>query len=286
MATTFTSTTLPASRSSDASSVKDTRDSAVKKAEGQIATRKLLEEERARRLEVAQAKDRPSEVSLGPGETAGAQTRGGPKLKGSSAERGELIGMRSGVPIYATSESLYGQAPRSADVVPAGASGPVRPALTQEDIRAEYQAREAPKAAAAMATPESTKYWSPAAAQKYDQAVAREAALARVGGAAEATRRESEAAKSAKFMGDVVKTSDREDARKQIAAGTASPALVAKYPELNPLRSIAGAGEQDYGKSLTQAEMDLVNARLFRSRLPQAETPKAKSKLKFASVRK
>jgi hypothetical protein len=87
-------------------------------------------------------------------------------------------------------------------------------------------------------------------------------------------------------MGDVVKTSDREDARKQIAAGTASPALVAKYPELNPLRSTAGAGDQDYGKTFTQSEMDLINARLFRSKLPQAEPPKAKSKLKFASVRK
>jgi len=131
----------------------------AKKAKDEIEAQKLRDDENARRSALAATEDQKAtkesvQATLGAGLTSGAQTRGpnGVALKGSSAERGELIGMRGGVPIYATTESLYGQATRAADAsLPEGVQGPVRPEITQNDIRAQYQAREAPKAAAAMA---------------------------------------------------------------------------------------------------------------------------------------
>ena len=62
----------------------------------------------------------------------------------------ELVGMKGSVPQYAPVAEVYGQAPRAADAAPIGGVGPVRPEVTTEQIRAEYQAREAPRAAAMM----------------------------------------------------------------------------------------------------------------------------------------
>jgi hypothetical protein len=148
----------------------------AKKAKDEIQAQALRDAENKRRSALAATEDQKAtkgsvQATLGTGLTSGDQTRGpqGKPLQGSSAERGELIGMRSGVPIYATAESLYGkarpadtplpkpQAPittapsRSNFIAPQEAQGPVRSAETPEQQRAAYQAREAPKAAAAMA---------------------------------------------------------------------------------------------------------------------------------------
>jgi hypothetical protein len=53
----------------------------------------------------------------------------------------ELVGMKSGVPQYAPVGEVYGQSPRAADAAPAGGVGPVRPEVTTNDIRANYQNR-------------------------------------------------------------------------------------------------------------------------------------------------
>lgn len=248
---------------------------AVKKAQGQIAARKLLEDERARLLEVAQAKDRPENLgkgALGENEKAGEQTRGGARLQGSSAERGELIGMRRGIPIYATAESLYG-APKAEEkskigalVERVGRALGVAPQAENQDVeqqRAAYQAREAPRATAMQVTPESRTYFSPAFAKEMDAAREKENALAKRGGAAEAARRETEKAAYTKFESDFVQSTGRENARQQIAAGTASPALIAKYPELNPRRSTAKEGD-DLGKFLSAPELETVNKGIFK----------------------
>jgi hypothetical protein len=249
-------------------------------AQDAIKARALLEEERLASTAKLQAADRPATVPLAQGETAGAQTRGGPRLGATPAGK-ELIGMRSGVPIYADTAEVYG-APKT-QIPGAIAADGVEVVQTPEQQRAEYQASAAPKAAAAMAQPKpATTYWSPEYAKSYDQAVARESALARVGGADEATRRKTEAVESAKFMGGVTKTFGREAARQQIAAGTATPETIAKYPELNPLRSIAKPGEGDYGKKLTETEMNRVNALLVKPKAAQTTAPRPK----FASVRR
>jgi hypothetical protein len=122
----------------------------AKKAKDEIQAQALRDAENKRRSALAATEDQKAtkgsvQATLGTGLTSGDQTRGpqGKPLQGSSAERGELIGMRSGVPIYATAESLYGKPPvlKSFDVS----------TQTPEQQRAAYQAREAPKAAAAMA---------------------------------------------------------------------------------------------------------------------------------------
>ncbi len=54
----------------------------------------------------------------------------------------ELVGMNRGVPQYAPIGEVYGQSPRAADATPGGGGvGPVRPAATDESIRADYQSR-------------------------------------------------------------------------------------------------------------------------------------------------
>lgn len=50
--------------------------------------------------------------------------------------------MKSGVPQYAPIAEVYGQSPRAADRTPGGGVGPVRPAVTDETIRADYQSRQ------------------------------------------------------------------------------------------------------------------------------------------------
>jgi hypothetical protein len=274
----------------------DTRGPAEKKADDEAKALQIRQADAAERLLTAQAADRPASIKgLPEGETQGAQLRGTDnRMEGSSAERGELIGVRRGIPIYATAESLYGTPKTSAvtekaDVYQPEKSPSIAPVITRFDVstqtpeqqRAEYQAREAPKAAAAMATPESRTFFSPAYAKAMDAARETENALAKRGGAAEVARRETEKVASAKFMGDVTKTTGRENARQQIAAGTASPELIAKYPELNPLRSIAKPGEGDFGKMLKESELDFINTR-FGSIKPKA--PQTKSK--FALARK
>lgn len=157
----------------------------------------------------------PATVKTAEGTTTGAQTRGpqGAALQGSSFQRGELIGMRSGVPIYASAESLYGKA-RPADTplpipqassgsaptrfaAPREAQGPVRSAETAEQQRAAYQAREAPKAAAAMAPVKpATNYFNPQAAGAYAPDRARTSALARLSSATDSVKSYQDAQKA------------------------------------------------------------------------------------------
>jgi hypothetical protein len=211
-------------------------------------------------------------------------------MEKSSAERGELIGMRRGIPIYATAESLYGapkelapavaaqEAIPAKDKAPAQAAVQEKPAVieTLDQQRAAYQAREAPRAAAMQVTPESRTYFSPAFAREMDAAREKENALAKRGGAAEVARRETEKAAYNKFESDFVQSTGRENARQQIAAGTASPELIAKYPELNPLRSTAKSGDDDYGKMLSESELETVNKRIFKpSAAPASAAPQA-----------
>jgi hypothetical protein len=160
---------------------------------------------------------------------------------------------------------------------------------TVEQQRAAYQAREAPRAAAMQVTPESRTYFSPAFAREMDAAREKENALAKRGGAAEVARRETEKAAYTKFESDFVQSTGRENARQQIAAGTASPELIAKYPELNPLRSTAKPGDDDYGKMLSESELETVNKGIFKpsaapaSAAPQAGVPR---KRMFARVKR
>jgi hypothetical protein len=270
---------------------KDTRGSKQKAAEDKSKadeqTRKDYEARAARIL----AADRPASIKLPEGETQGAQLRGTDnRMEKSSAERGELIGMRRGIPIYATAESLYGapkelapavaaqEAIPAKDKAPAQAAVQEKPAVieTLDQQRAAYQAREAPRAAAMQVTPESRTYFSPAFAREMDAAREKENALAKRGGAAEVARRETEKAAYNKFESDFVQSTGRENARQQIAAGTASPELIAKYPELNPLRSTAKSGDDDYGKMLSESELETVNKRIFKpSAAPASAAPQA-----------
>jgi hypothetical protein len=136
-----------------------------------LAARKLLEDaekekvsaqkkERANEAAAAIAKDRPSssaiKKSLAPGQTAGEQTRGGQRLVDQKAPAGkELIGMRSGVPVYADTEDVYG-----APSLKVSETGD-KTLQTPEQQRAEYQAVQGPQAAAAMApaTPSVRKFF-------------------------------------------------------------------------------------------------------------------------------
>jgi len=283
---------------------KDTRGSKQKAAEDKSKadeqTRKDYEARAARIL----AADRPASIKLPEGETQGAQLRGTDnRMEKSSAERGELIGMRRGIPIYATAEGLYGAPKELAPAVaaqeaiaatnkaPAQAAVQAKPAVieTLDQQLAAYQAREAPRAAAMQVTPESRTYFSPAFAREMDAAREKENALAKRGGAAEVARRETEKAAYTKFESDFVQSTGRENARQQIAAGTASPELIAKYPELNPLKSTAKPGEDDYGKTLSELELETVNKGIFKpsaapaSAAPQAGVPR---KRMFARVRR
>jgi hypothetical protein len=276
---------------------KNTPASAEKKARDEIAARRLLDEARAQKLQEAQVRDRPATVPLAPGETQGEQTRGGPRLGETPAGK-ELVGMRSGIPIYVDTAEVYGAPkPSISNTIantPAAADS-TKPVMIQgqtiEQQRAEYQAREAPKAAAAMATPEDQareapkaaaamatpepkKYWGSGAELKYGDALARQAALARVGGAEEAKRRSDASEESAKNIRETKAFTEREVARQKIEAGTASPDLIESKSELNPLRATG----KDAGKRLTQEELDLINARIFRSRLPQAEKSRVNRK--------
>ena len=259
---------------------KNTPASAEKKARDEIAARRLLDEARAQKLQEAQVRDRPATVPLAPGETQGEQTRGGPRLGETPAGK-ELVGMRSGIPIYVDTAEVYGAPkPSISNTIantPAAADS-TKPVMIQgqtiEQQRAEYQAREAPKAAAAMATPEPKKYWGSGAELKYGDALARQAALARVGGAEEAKRRSDASEESAKNIRETKAFTEREVARQKIEAGTASPDLIESKSELNPLRATG----KDAGKRLTQEELDLINARIFRSRLPQAEKSRVNRK--------
>jgi len=247
-------------------------------------------EERAKRILAADQPAALEQGALGENETAGPQTRGGARLQGSSAERGELIGMRRGIPIYATAESLYG-APETGVVTPKPtAFDPNRsverdekPVMERFDVgrqsveqqRAAYQAREAPRAAAMQVTPESRTYFSPAFAKEMDAAREKENALAKRGGAAEVARRETEKAAYTKFESDFKKSTGRENARQQIAAGTASPELRAKYPELDPRRSTAKEGD-DLEKFLSESELETVNKGIFKpSAAPESAAPQA-----------
>jgi len=245
---------------------------------------RIAAEERAKRILEA---DRPATLgkgALGEKEKAGEQTRGGARLEGSSAERGELIGMRRGIPIYATAESLYG-APKAEEKSKIGALMQgvakvlgVAPQAENQDVeqqKAAYQAREAPRAAAMQVTPESRTYFGPAFAKEMDAAREKENALAKRGGAAEAARRDAEKAAYTKFESDFVQSTGRENARQQIAAGTASPELIAKYPELDPRRSTAKEGD-DLGKFLSEKDLDLVNKGIFKpSAAPESAAPQA-----------
>jgi hypothetical protein len=77
----------------------------------------------------------------------GGYPKKGVRLEDQETPAGkELIGMRSGVPVYADIEDVYG-APKKVQPTVLGVT------QTPEQQRAEYQASEAPKAAAAMATP-------------------------------------------------------------------------------------------------------------------------------------
>ena len=109
-----------------------------------------LKKERASAAAAALAKDRPAkgaiQSKLAPGQTAGEQTRGGQRLVDQKAPAGkELIGMRSGVPVYANTEDVYGKP--SIKVSEIGE----KTFQTPEQQRAEYQAVQGPQAAAAMA---------------------------------------------------------------------------------------------------------------------------------------
>lgn len=277
---------------------KDEPDTAAKKAKDEEDARKIRLEAAAERLLTAQAADRPASIKgLPEGETQGAQLRGTDnRMEGSSAERGELIGMRRGIPIYATAESLYGAPKPSISNTIANTpatTDSTKPVMIQgqtvEQQRAAYQAREAQRAAAMQVTPESRTYFSPAFAREMDAAREKENALAKRGGAAEVARRETEKAAYTKFESDFVQSTGRENARQQIAAGTASPELIAKYPELNPLRSRAKPGDNDYGKMLSESELETVNKGIFKpsaapaSAAPQAGVPR---KRMFARVRR
>lgn len=200
-----------------ATTTPDLRGPLEKKKDDEIKAAKLAADQRAALNAARAIADAPATVKVAEGTTAGAQTRGpqGKPLQGSSAERGELIGMRSGVPIYATAESLYGkarpadtplpkpQAPigsapsRSNFIAPQEAQGPVRSAETAEEQRAAYQAREAPKAAAAMAPVKpATSYFNPQAAGAYAPDQARTSALARLSSATDSTKSYEEAQKA------------------------------------------------------------------------------------------
>lgn len=77
----------------------------------------------------------------------GLLTKKGVRLEDQEAPAGkELIGMRSGVPVYADIKNIYG--PKSVTKVSETGDKTFQ---TPEQQRAEYQAREAPQAAAAMA---------------------------------------------------------------------------------------------------------------------------------------
>jgi hypothetical protein len=272
---------------------KDNRDSAERKADDEAKAdekKRITSEARAARILAADRPETLGEGAVGENEKAGAQTRGGARLQGSSAERGELIGMRRGIPIYATAESLYGapkelapavaaqEAIPAKDKAPAQAAVQEKPAVieTLDQQRAAHQAREAPRAAAMQVTPESRTYFSPAFAREMDAAREKENALAKRGGAAEVARRETEKAAYTKFESDFVQSTGRENARQQIAAGTASPELIAKYPELNPLRSIAKPGDNDYEKTLSELELETVNRGIFKpSAAPASAAPQA-----------
>jgi len=265
---------------------KDEPDTAAKKAKDEEDARKIRAKAAAERLLAAQAVDRPAEVTLAPGETQGAQTRGGTRLGATPAGK-ELIGMRRGVPIYADTAEVY---KASKTLIPGTiAAGGADVVQTPEQQRAAYQAREAPRAAAMQVTPESRTYFSPAFAREMNAAREKENALAKRGGAAEVARRETEKAAYTKFESDFVQSTGRENARQQIAAGTASPELIAKYPELNPLRSTAKPGDNDYGKMLSESELETVNKGIFKpsaapaSAAPQAGVPR---KRMFARVRR
>jgi hypothetical protein len=176
----------------------------TKQTADEIEKRKILEQERQDRLKAEQAADRPATVPLGQGETQGAQTRGGARLGATPAGK-ELIGMRSGVPIYADATDVYGAAKPSVQAtiaqtpLTADSTKPVMLApQTREEQRAAYQAKQAPMAAAAMAPGKPAQtYWSPESAQRYTSEAARLAALARIGGQPAYDLRKKEAEKFA-----------------------------------------------------------------------------------------
>ena len=251
---------------------------------------RIAVEEKAKRILAADRPETLGKGALGENEKAGEQTRGGARLQGSSAALGELIGMRRGIPIYATAESLYGapkelapavatqEAIAATDKAPAQAVVQAKPAVveTLDQQLAAYQAREAPRAATMQVTPESRTYFSPAFAKEMDAAREKENALAKRGGATEAARRDAEKAAYTKFESDFKKSTGRENARQQIAAGTASPELIAKYPELDPRRSTAKPGDDDYGKMLSESQLETVNKGIFKpSAAPESAAPQA-----------
>lgn len=172
-----------------------TQRSLTKQAADEIEKRKLLEQERQDRLKAKQAVDRPATVPLGQGESQGAQTRGGARL-GTTPAGKELIGMRSGIPIYADATDIYG-APK--ETIPAAISSTGQSVMqTREEQRAAYQAKQAPMAAAAMTPGKPAQtYWSPEYAKAYTQKAAQQAALARIGGQDSYNRRAAESEKFA-----------------------------------------------------------------------------------------
>jgi hypothetical protein len=179
----------------------------TKKTKDELQAQALRDADNARRRDLAATEDQKAtkesvQKTLGTELTSGAQTRGpkGAALQGSSAERGELIGMRNGVPIYATAESLYGKARPADTPLEKEVQGPIRSAETTEEQRAAYQAREAPKAAAAAAAMAPVKpaasYFNPQAAGAYAPERARANALARLSSATDSVKSYQDAQKA------------------------------------------------------------------------------------------
>jgi hypothetical protein len=181
-----------------------TQGPSTKQAADEIEAKRLRDEALAASRLAKQTADRPATVPLGQGETQGTQTRGGARLGATPAGK-ELIGMRSGVPIYADATDVYGTAKPSVQAtiaqtpLTADSTKPVMLApQTREEQRAAYQAKQAPIAAAAMAPGKPAQtYWSPEYAKAYTQKAAQQAALARIGGQDAYDRRAAEAGKFA-----------------------------------------------------------------------------------------
>ena len=104
------------------------------------------EQSAARAAEIEAARTQPRAGSAEPPSTVGGKSPA-PVIEKPGAFAGatptgmELVGMKSGVPQYAPVGEVYGQSPRAADSSPAGGVGPVRPEVTTDQIRADYQDR-------------------------------------------------------------------------------------------------------------------------------------------------
>jgi len=142
-----------------------------------------LEQKRKREEAEAAAKNKlpapaPSQVQANlPNATVGLQTRGvgGMRLDQQIAPAGkELIGMKSGVPIYADSTDVYGAAApqpasatqptsvaetsRPAPVVNAGAVQTATPSMSTQQTRDAYQTSPTASAVRAQQTPRTNPY--------------------------------------------------------------------------------------------------------------------------------